>query len=396
MTIAEREILIGFGESLAAVECVWSLQRAGFRVTVFARRGKQSAARRMRGVRTTEITAPSDDVGTSTEELSKLLRSRSWACVMPLDDEAVWLLDQNRCRSSDVAVAGPVGALRDLGLDKRLQLRAARDAGFLVPPTAIVTAPEPVIAEDLGGGPFVVKPALAVSRVGDRLEKGRFSRCATRGDLLRSVAGASSVQPLLVQPSVHGTGEGVFGVSDDGPTTLSGHRRLRMMNPAGSGASACMSRALEPHEVAVTQNFLDNTGWQGLFMLEFLRDEHGTSWFMELNGRPWGSMALARRRGLEYPAWAVQRLLDEPLLAAAVRPREQVTCRHLGRELVHLAHVLRGPKGYQPTWPSRWGGVKAVLQVRPGDRWYNSRRDQPLVLLADTWFTVRQQLGRAR
>ena len=39
-------------------------------------------------------------------------------------------------------------------------------------------------------------------------------------------------------------------------------------------------------------------------MIELLRDRDGVAWFMELNGRTWGSLALARRLGLEYPAWA--------------------------------------------------------------------------------------------
>ena len=42
-----------------------------------------------------------------------------------------------------------------------------------------------------------------------------------------------------------------------------------------------------------------------------LRDGEGTAWFMELNGRAWGSMALARRLGHEYPRWAVQAALGE-------------------------------------------------------------------------------------
>ena len=62
---------------------------------------------------------------------------------------------------------------------------------------------------------------------------------------------------------------------------------------------------------------LSHTQWRGMFMLEFLRAKDGTAWFMELNGRPWGSMALARRSGLEYPAWALRQLNDSRFLAAS-------------------------------------------------------------------------------
>ena len=49
-----------------------------------------------------------------------------------------------------------------------------------------------------------------------------------------------------------------------------------------------------------------------MFMLELLRDAAGTPWFMEVNGRPWGSMALAVRRGFDYPVWAVRRRSTRP------------------------------------------------------------------------------------
>ena len=47
-----------------------------------------------------------------------------------------------------------------------------------------------------------------------------------------------------------------------------------------------------------------------MFMIELLRDRTGKVWFVELNGRPWGSMALSRRQGFEYPAWHVKLAID--------------------------------------------------------------------------------------
>ena len=87
--------------------------------------------------------------------------------------------------------------------------------------------------------------------------------------------------------------------------------------------------------IGALARMLRDVGWRGIFMIELLRGTDGTPWFMELNGRPWGSMALARRAGLEYPAWAVARRLDPAYRPPALPPAAPRTARHLGRELVH-------------------------------------------------------------
>jgi hypothetical protein len=130
-----------------------------------------------------------------------------------------------------------------------------------------------------------------------------------------------------------------------------------------------------------------------MFMLEFLRDETGNAWFMELNGRPWGSMALARRQGLEYPHWALSDRRGE-LGDLPVPPGGDFVCRHLGRELVHLLIVLRGRRSVAiPSWPGRWQTLGSVLRVRKTDRWYNWRRGDLGVFLVDAWRTVGDQVS---
>ncbi len=56
---------------------------------------------------------------------------------------------------------------------------------------------------------------------------------------------------------------------------------------------------------------------------------------MELNGRAWGSMALARRRGFEYPAWNVHAALDPDFVPVEPADPPEILARHLGMELAH-------------------------------------------------------------
>lgn len=118
---------------------------------------------------------------------------------------------------------------------------------------------------------------------------------------------------------------------------------------------------------------------------------------MELNGRPWGSLALARRLGYEYPAWALARALDEQAVLPDAPPFTELLCRHLGRELVHLLFVLRGPGSHAGAWPGRRETLRALLGSERRTAWYNLVPGMSGVFVEDTWRTVvNQTFGRVR
>ena len=129
-------------------------------------------------------------------------------------------------------------------------------------------------------------------------------------------------------------------------------------------------------------------------MIELLRGEGGKLWFIEFNGRSWGSMALARRSGLDYPAWAASLALAPG--STFDIPRQQndsLVCWPLGREVLHLLFVLRGPKSKAlQAWPSVWKIFFSDLPSGGNQRWYNWRRDDPRVFLADSYYTIRDTL----
>ena len=389
MTVTPRpRVLVGFADALAAIESAWSLLDDGFDVVAFARRGRRPALARVDGVKVVSVTAPEDDVKATLADLSRVVADVRPAAVLPLDDHAVWLVDRLAVDDVTVPVAGPLGRLADLALDKRTQLAAAAEAGLAVPATGDGSGAPP------GVGPWIVKSALAVAERDGRLHRPAGARAATPAEVAAAVAEVAG--PALVQPVLHGVGEGVFGLATErGVRAWSAHRRVRMMNPRGSGSSACRSQPLDDGLRAGVERFVSATGWRGLFMVEMLRDDAGRAWTMELNGRAWGSMALARHRGFAYPAWAVRLALDPGYEPDVPADPAAVTARHLGRELVHVAAVGRGAvrrRGGPPLART----LADVVRVRRGDRWYNWRRGAGRVLAADTAATLRAQLGRRR
>jgi hypothetical protein len=398
-------VLVGFAEAMAAPEVVWSLVDAGFHVVAFARKGRSSALRHSRHVTCHEIRSPESDLQASLSDLISLLDSLTAAAdcfpqiLFPLDDKAVWLSSRVQLKSAWL-LAGPHGATAELALNKCIQTQIARDAGFNVPKTVLARTANDVFAFGASESfPIILKAAESVPRWQGRLYNCRKWICANRSELERAVNEWGERVPLLVQPFIMGTGEGVFGLAaPDGVRAWSAHRRLRMMNPQGSGSSACIAQPI-PEEIKLkAEELIRRAEWRGLFMIELLRDHSGQLWFVELNGRPWGSISLSRRQGLEYPAWHVNLTLDQQSIVGIGSPsNSDVVCRNVGREFMHLLFVLKGPKSKALNgWPSFMKSLAEVARVRRGETFYNWRRDDANVFFADCYYTIKDNVFKSR
>lgn len=401
----QTTVLIGFAEAMAAPEVAWSLVDAGFRVIAFARRGKASALRHSRYVECHEVTAPESDINASLPELSALMSSLethangAQLVLFPLDDKAVWLCSRVKLNGSWL-LAGPQGTRADLALNKYLQVEAAKNAGFNVPQSALIRTASDLLAFCAEAAyPIILKQNECVPIVEGRVFSCRKWICANRAELERAIAEWKERVPLLAQSFITGVGEGVFGLAaPEGVRAWSGHRRVRMMNPQGSGSSACISQPVSQEVKQNAETLISQTEWSGLFMIELLRDDSGKIWFVELNGRPWGSMALCRRQGLEYPAWHVSLAMDQHSKAGNVKSLDSlIICRHAGREFMHVLFVLRGARSNALNrWPSFWKTITDVLHFRRGDGLYNWRSNDKKVFWADFYYTIHDNVFKSR
>jgi hypothetical protein len=308
----------------------------------------------------------------------------------------VWLFDRLRFPPSTVNV-GPAGAQTELALDKRKQIGAALLAGLSVPATGLFDNPEAAL-EAWTHFPVMVRPCWAIEPRGAGLGARPGSACANRDELVRALEPYADGGAFFLQPFKLGRGEGLFGLARDGEVLAwSSHHRVRMMSPHGSGSSACIPWPVDQAVLEPAGELIRNARWNGIFMIELLRQDDGQVWFIELNGRAWGSMALSRRMGYEFPAWTVRSALEEGFEPPLPESREAVVCRHLGRELVHLLIVMRGPKSSSiPPWPSRLRTLFSVMKLGRRDRWYNLRRGAFSLFVDDTIETVRTAVSGAR
>ncbi len=394
-------ILVGFAEALAAPEVVWSLVDAGHRVVAFTRKGLRCALRASRHVQLLDITPPEVSLDIALSELKEII-VRVQDCdlarpiiVMPLDDVALWLVNQ-LSMGPTISIAGPIDICADFSFDKSRQIQLATEAGFQTPHTVCLMNMGQA-SEVEPRFPAILKPMFAVRECEGKLVKMRSWICGTNQEWQAAIKAWGGQEHLLLQPYIRGTGVGLFGLAlTSGCTVWSAHERIRMMNPHGSGSSACRSISCDENLKAIGEKLLNMIRWRGIFMIELLRDEQGTYWFIELNGRSWGSMALARRMGFDYPAWAIHMLTDpnwHPLPPDT--STRSVVCRHLGRELIHLAFVARGPRSSALTnWPRLGQTLQSVLSFHKEDTWYNWRRDDWRVFILDVVLLMREQLSK--
>jgi hypothetical protein len=393
-------VVVGFAETFSAPEVAWSLIGSGFSVAAFARRGSRAALRVSRCASVFDLTPPEDDAQASVKDLQEKLQllrrsENSPLVLLPLDDASVWICGQV-APEDGLIVAGPGPDKTDFALDKHRQIQVARESGFRVPETLLVPAGDALGSVKLRF-PVIAKPARAIFLRGGKLGRERFHWCRSEADLSSALRTCLPGTPMLIQEHVEGIGEGLFGLAGKaGVLAWSAHRRIRMMNPLGSGASACMSITPDLEDVAAASRLIDLSSWEGLFMVELLRDAAGKTWFVEFNGRVWGSTALARRCGLEYPAWAVLDAIGQADgIPQRVSAPSGIVCRHAGREALHALFVLRGPRSQTPgRWPSRWNTLRKLMTLRRSEYWYNWKREDWRVFIRDFAATLAEVLFR--
>jgi predicted ATP-grasp superfamily ATP-dependent carboligase len=274
--------------------------------------------------------------------------------IIPVTDDLVVPLSEARERFSGVsklaiAESEALAATRD----KSVTLELARTLEVPAPRTALVTTMAEARREAaLLGWPVVLKPqasrvygaddatleALSVSYAGG------FARLEER---MRQFEG---ICPVLLQEYTAGEAFGVELLMDRGRTVAAfQHRRLREVPVTGGASSYRESVPLDPELYEYAVRMLQTLEWTGLAMVEFKTGPKGPR-LMEINGRVWGSLPLAIRSGVDFPA----RLLDLYLGSAGNGDRAGamadyaigVRARNLELEVVWIGSVLRGEQRY--------------------------------------------------
>jgi predicted ATP-grasp superfamily ATP-dependent carboligase len=374
---AGRHVLVTDASRGSAVAFIRSLGRRGWRVTA-ADADPRSPGFHSRWT-TTRLRYPDPalDADAAVETIIGAIERTGVDLVVPVTDDIGLPLAAHRDRIDGRAVlAFPHGEALAVVHDKARTIALAERLGVPVPPTRSVTDVTSGIeaARDLGW-PVVIKPqASRVTRRDGTVEAFSVSYAADEGELRMRIAELEGRTDILLQRWRPGEGHGVELLTDGG-RLLAGfqHRRLREVPVTGGASSLRESVPLDPVLLDHAMRLLGELRWTGLAMVEFRSTPEGPE-LMEINGRVWGSLPLAVRSGIDFPARLADLLLVGPPpagTAPATTYRVGVRARNLRLETTWIGNVAIGRRRYRSLpFPSRraaLGALASLFDPRIGD-----------------------------
>lgn len=165
----------------------------------------------------------------------------------------------------------------------------------------------------------------------------------------------------IVQEWVDGEGVGFEALYDYNHQVVASfcHRRLREFPLSGGPSTYCESLH-HPEIEALGRQLLDHLKWTGLAMVEFKVDKiTGVPKLMEINPRPWGSMILPIRAGIDFP-WLTFQLARGRNVPRESTFRGEIKLRFLVNDMMAAFHQVRGAS----SWSGRWRAIAPLFDPR--------------------------------
>lgn len=341
------------------------------------------------------------------EQLVELGQALGPACLFVVSESDIELLNRHRSRLTAFRLLLPDAARINSVLNKEQTYAAAATVGISVPrteqPTSMAHARAfsgdlhyPVVLK--WSNPNGVQGVLAAA--GLPLDKTCY--CDTRQALLDYLAPFEAVSIFpLVQEYCPGYGLGHFILMHQGKAQFTfQHRRVHEWPPEGGFSSLCESVPLDAHPELMAKSvaLLQALEWEGVAMVEYRHDPlSGRSSLMEINGRYWGSLPLARHAGAAFPWFAYQVLgLGQTLTAHGYR--SGVRCRFMIPETKRLIRILFAREKI-PDRSLSFNGFMEVMSyladfVRPQSHYYVFEWRDPAPFFSDLLQMAKAVLGR--
>lgn len=294
------KVLVTDGANRVALAVVRALGRAGATVAVveqerFAQ--KTPASFRSRYVSRHDVIPTLGDDGAFLDALVE--RSAGFDVVLPVSTNVALKVASHIDRFQARVPIPPLITLRRAN-DKSAALAIARKVGIPIP---VTYAPED--DEELEAVASKVRlPAIVKLRddAGTVLAPGqRYAIGRTPEEVRVAYRRLSAIKPFpLIQEKIEGAGYGVGVLADGGRVLASfAHRRVREYPVTGGPSAACIS-VVDERLTGYAEAVIRELGWTGVAMVEFKKDDDYR--LMEVNPRFWGSLPLATRAGINFPA----------------------------------------------------------------------------------------------
>jgi len=351
--------------------------------------------------------SPRTDPEGAVDTILHAARRRGVDLIVPVAEETVLLLSEARDRFTGVSkLALPDRYEYERTRDKLATLDLARKVGVPAPRTELVTTVrEALVAAASLGWPVVVKPRSAsILRDGRLVERYEVSYAENARELVERMRPLEGRLEVLLQEYYPGEGHGVELLLERGrPLAVFQHRRLREVPLTGGASSFRESVPLDPVLYDYAGRLLGALHWTGLAMVEFKLGVEGPR-LMEINGRIWGSLPLAGKSGMDFPARMVDLFLGGSATANGAPDTDYVRgvrSHNLDLEVIWIGSALQGGGNHRlvRTPGPRDAFAAALSLLNPRGGFDVLSRDDPrpgLVELARIARKVRGKVARGR
>lgn len=191
-------------------------------------------------------------------------------------------------------------------VNKHVTLEIARSVGTKIPETHRPYTINDVrsIAKDIQY-PVVIKPISQTIWSFETCAKTRYvtekNYAHSKKDLLAFFDGTKHVDEYLIQEYIPGRGAGVAYLFNNGQMrAFFCYTRIREY-PITGGPSTLRMSIKHMGMMKAGKRILERLRWHGVAMVEFKIIEGNYPVFMEINGRFWGSLALAYHSNVDFP-----------------------------------------------------------------------------------------------
>ncbi|HEY6769031.1 MAG TPA: ATP-grasp domain-containing protein [Candidatus Sulfotelmatobacter sp.] len=389
-------ILVLDGHSAAALSVTRSAGRSGHWVAVGANDGLFAAAQVSRYCRSRfSYPVSTDNAARFLDSVLNFVRTQQIDLVIPITDWTLGPLAATRELFSGICriVLPPASALESAS-DKFHTVQMAQLIGIETPKTELIRSRGEISGLSQMAFPVVVKDRYSVRWSGDRAVLGSVSYNYSRDEVEAAVSVRLQVaDDVLLQEFVPGVGIGFSCFMIEGEVFLPFQwERIREVDPRGSASSARKSIPLNDQLVALSSKLMKEIGFEGIAMVEYKKTADKRMVLMEINGRPWGSMALAVASGIDYPRYLIDWNLTGALPPRNVAYKPDIVCRRIVGELTHLSNLRAGkPSRWPGAYPGFWRtlakmAVQWPLPMHFDEAWLTDMR--PALASLAHWFHV--------
>ncbi|MDO8092502.1 MAG: PHP domain-containing protein, partial [Candidatus Brocadiales bacterium] len=273
-------------------------------------------------------------------------RSNKVELIIPTTDVTLAVLSEHQEEVETVArLACPKYSSVCLALDKKKTLTLAKSLNIPIPQTEFIENLDSLneVTEKLGF-PIVIKPAMKKFFNDDDGGHNFNIEYITSSESLRErllYHKKNGSFPML-QEYCKGFGVGIEALMSEGePLALFQHRRIHEMPVSGGVSVLCESVPVDPILGEYAVKLLRAMNWEGVAMVEFRVDEEtNTAKLMEVNGRFWGSLALAIQTGVDFPYLLYELFVNSKKIMVNSY-RTNLKCQYRRGDIERLIQIIR-------------------------------------------------------